>query len=77
VFTSAAKVALPAFAAARRAAAQSCCGTRRAAIDRYLLPAGPSAANLPIDDEAACGVRMGHTGRQTDRRRKDGCPTVT
>jgi len=44
---SAVNVALPAFTAARRAAAPRCCGAGRAAIDRYLLPAGPTAANPP------------------------------
>ena len=40
---------LPAFAAACRTAALCCCrcGAGRAAIDRYLLPAGPIAANPP------------------------------
>jgi len=36
----------------------------RAAIDRYLLPAGPAAA-IPA---AACGGRIGQTDRQTDGR---------
>ena len=45
--TPAVNEALPAFAAARRAAAPCCCGAGRAAIDRYLLPAGPTAANPP------------------------------
>ena len=40
-------MALPAFAAARRAAAPCCCGAGRAAIDQYLLPAGLTAANPP------------------------------
>jgi len=38
-------VALPTFAAARRAAVPCCCGTSRAAINRYFLPTGPTAAN--------------------------------
>ena len=42
-------VALPAFAATRRNAALCCCGAGRAAIDRYLLPAGPTAANPQTD----------------------------
>ena len=46
-------VALPAFAAARRPAG-------RAAIDRYLLTAGPTAANPHA--AAACGGRMGQAG---------------
>ena len=50
--TSAVNVALPAFAAARRAA-----------IHRYLLPAGPTAANPPR--VAAAGER----DRQTDGHR--------
>jgi len=45
--TSAVNVALPAFAAARRAAAPCCCGAGRATIDRYLLSAGRTAANPP------------------------------
>ena len=40
-------VALPASAATCRAVAPCCYGTDRAAIDRYLLPAGPTAANPP------------------------------
>ena len=47
LLASAVNVALPAFAAARRAAAPCCCCVDRAAIDRYLLPAGPTAANPP------------------------------
>jgi len=38
-------VALPAFAAERRAAAPLLLTAGRAAIDRYLLTAGPTAAN--------------------------------
>ena len=61
--TSAVNVALPASAAVRRrAAAPRCCGTGRAAIDRYLLAAGPTAANPP--HAAAAGER----DRQTDGR---------
>jgi len=45
--TYAENVALPAFAAASRAAAPCWCGAGRAAIDRYLLLAGPTAANPP------------------------------
>jgi len=40
-------VALFAFAAARRAAARLLLTAGRAAIDRYLLAAGPTAANPP------------------------------
>jgi len=40
-------VALPAFAAARRAAARLLMTAGCAAIDRYLLPAGSTAANPP------------------------------
>jgi len=40
-------VALPALLLARRAAAPSCYGAGCAAIDRCLLPAGPTAANPP------------------------------
>ena len=64
--TSAANVALPASAAARRAAAPCCCGAGRAAIDRYILPAGPTAANPPHD--AATGERDGQTDRRTAYR---------
>ena len=60
--TSADNAALPAFA--RRdatAAARLLLTAGRAAIDRYLLLAGPTAANPPS------GVRwMGQTDRQTD-----------
>ena len=60
--TSADNAALPAFA--RRdatAAARLLLTAGRAAIDRYLLPAGPTAANPPS------GVRrMGQTDRRTD-----------
>ena len=50
--TSAVNITLPAFAAERRAAAVAAecwrlLQERRAAIDRYLLPAGRSAANPP------------------------------
>jgi len=38
-------MALPAFAATCHAAVPCCCGAGRAAYDRYLLPAGPTAAN--------------------------------
>jgi len=65
-FTSAASVALPAFADARGAAAPDCGAADRAAIDRYLLPAGPTAANPP--HAAAAG--------EWDRQR-DGLRTVT
>ena len=62
--TSADNAALPTFA--RRdatAAARLLLTAGRAAIDRYLLPAGPIAANPPS------GVRrMGQTDRQTDRQ---------
>ena len=50
--TSAVNAALPAFAAARRAAAPSCCGAGRAAIDRYVLPVGCTAENPPHDTAA-------------------------
>jgi len=41
-------VALPAFAAVRLAAARLLLTAGRAAIDRYLLPAGLTAANPPL-----------------------------
>jgi len=53
-------VALPAIAAERRSTVPCCCGARRAAIDRYLLPAEPTAAN-PLHAAAA-----GEWDRQTD-----------
>jgi len=56
-------VALPAFAAERRAAARLLLATGRAAIDRYLQVAGPTAANL-LQRRAAVGW-----DRQTDRQR--------
>jgi len=58
-----------AFAAARRAAARLLLTTGRAAIDRYLLTAVPTAAN-PQQQRAAAGW-----DRRTDRR-TDGHPTV-
>ena len=61
--TSAVNAALPAFAAERRAATACCCGVGRAAIDRYLFHAGPTAANSPHVAAA------GEWDRQTDRHR--------
>jgi len=49
---SAVNVAVPAFAAARCAAAPCFCGAGRAANDRYILPVGPTAAN-PLHTAAA------------------------
>jgi len=54
-------VALPAFAAARRVAGRLLLTAGRAAIDRYLLAAGPTAAN-PLQRRAA------GWDRQTDAR---------
>ena len=56
---------LPAFAAARRAAAPCCCGAGRAAVSRYLLPAGTIAANPPHAAAADEWYRQadGQTGR--------------
>jgi len=51
--TSAENVAIPAFAAARRAAARLLLTAGRAAIDRHLL-SGPTAAN-PQQRSAAAG----------------------
>jgi len=45
--TSTDHVALPAFAAARRVAARQLLIAGGAAIDRYILAAGPTAANPP------------------------------
>ena len=53
-------MALPAFAATCHAAVPCCCGAGRAAYDRYLLPAGPTAAN-PSHAAAA-----GEWDRRTD-----------
>jgi len=53
-------VALPAFAAERRAATWLLPRAGRAAIDRYLLTAGPTAANPQA--AAACGGRMEQAG---------------
>ena len=74
---SAVNVALPAFAAERRAEAPlllsaSACCTAPAAIDRYLRHDGRSAANPP---HAAAVVDLSSTG-QTDRR-TGGRSTVT
>jgi len=60
-------VALPAFAAVCRAAARLLLTAGRAAIDRYLLAAGPTAAN-PQQRRAAAGW-----DRRTDRRTPDSC----
>jgi len=61
--TSAVNVALPAFAAGRRAATPLPLSAGRAAIDRYLLSAGLTAAN-PQQRRAAGEYR----DRQTDGR---------
>ena len=55
-------MALPAIAAERRSTVPCCCGARRAAIDRYVLPAEPTAAN-PLHAAAA-----GEWDIQTDGR---------
>jgi len=55
-------VTLPAFAAKRRVAAPLLLNAGRAAIDRYLVPAGPTAAN-PQQWRANDG-----TDKQTDGR---------
>jgi len=47
-------VALPAFAAVRLAAARLLLTAGRAAIDRYLLPAGLTAANPPLRYDTRC-----------------------
>ena len=59
-------MALPAFAAALGAAAQCCCGTGCATIDRYLLLAWPTAAN--IKHAAAAGELDRRAIRRTERR---------
>ena len=64
--TYAENVALPAFAAALRAAAPCCCGTGCATIDRYLLLAWPTAANIP--HAAAAGELDRRAIRRTERR---------
>jgi len=51
-------MSLPTFAAVRRAAAPGFCGAGRAAINRYLLPTSPTAANLL--HSAAAGQTDGH-----------------
>jgi len=64
---SADNVALPAVAAARRTAARLLLTAGRAAIDRYLLAAGPTAANLQ-QRHAVAGCDYGQTdGRMPDR----------
>jgi len=59
-------VALPAFAAVCRAAARLLLTAGCAAIDRYLLAAGPTAAN-PQRQRAAAGWDR-QTGGRTDAR---------
>jgi len=67
---SAANMTLPAFAAERRAAAPMLLGA--GAVDRYVLPAGRSAANPP--HAAASDERWGRqTDRETDGRTPDRC----
>jgi len=61
--TPAANVALPAFAAARRAAAPCCCGAGRAAIDRHLLPTGPGPQQQTRRTQLQ---RANETDRRTD-----------
>jgi len=56
-------VALPAFAAERRAAARLLLTAGRAAIDQYFMPAGPTTGKPAA---AACGGRTGQTDRWTD-----------
>jgi len=62
--TSADNVELPAYAAACHAVAQLLLTASRAAIDHYLLPAGPTAANSFAT--ACSGRMMGRTDRQAD-----------
>jgi len=57
-------MALPAFAAVRRAAAPYYCGASRAAIDRYLAT-GRAHSSKPAPHAAAAGER----DRQTDGHR--------
>jgi len=64
--TSADTVALPAFAAVRRAASSCCCGAGRAAISRYILPSGPTAADLPPLPHAVQRAKHRRTNGQTD-----------
>jgi len=67
---SAVNMTLPAFAAERRAAAPLLLGA--GAVDRYVLPAGRSAANPP--HAAASVERWGRqTDRETDGRTPDRC----
>jgi len=58
--THAENVALPAFAVSLSAAARCCC----AAIDRYILPSGPTAANPQPADKTGEWDRQ--TGKRTD-----------
>ena len=62
-------MALPAFAYARRDAAPCCCGAGRAAIHQYLLPAGPTAANLPHATAAGEWNRQTEADGHTDGHR--------
>ena len=61
-------MALPAFAAVRRAAARLLVTAGRAAIDRYLLHAGLTQSKPAA---AACIGRMAGTDGQTDGRTPD------
>ena len=67
--TSADNVALPAFAAARRAAARLLLGAGRAAIDR----SHGRRAHSSKPAAGACGGRMAQTDRQTDGGTPDRC----
>jgi len=52
---------------------RGCCRRRpagRAVIDRYLLAAGPTAAN---SQQRVCGGQMGQTNGRTDGRTPDSC----
>jgi len=64
---------IPSFAAERRRLQQGA-RSATAAIDRYLLPVGRSAAN-PLAATAALDRWDKRTGGRTDGR-TDGCPTV-
>jgi len=62
----------------KRGIARICCyGTGRAVIDRYLLPAEPTAANPPRAAAAGEWDRDGQTDRRTLYRYMDPAPHTT
>ena len=66
------------YASCKRGIARICCyGAGRAVIDRYLLPAEPTAANPPRAAAAGEWDRDGQTDRRTLYRYMDPAPHTT